>query len=281
MQSEIIRQIVREEVRRKIKTQQQLIEHRKNVKACVKFFDLVIAEQQDRALIKEFAGLSDITSGLSTFLSGFFENIPEGGKNLIYESVVGFILDSIAKALGIPEISTNSVFGSFLRNFIPEFAERGGIDTITKFATTKDPNACKELVEAVFVGFLETGSEKIFYDRILPEMFNSITKVLFQDPTAPTIESISGPWTNIAGSIARESVNEFVEKYLKSMIVPVSDFLCVHQDAEKFKEEIMGMMNLSPVSDSKDITSEKGSASLKAKKYSDEDLIKMINRGRV
>ena len=265
MQSEIIRQIVREEVRRKIKTQQQLIEHRKNVRACVKFFDLVIAEQQDRALIKEFAGLSDITSGLSTFLSGFFENIPEGGKNLIYESVVGFILDSIAKALGIPEISTNSVFGSFLRNFIPEFAERGGIDTITKFATTKDPNACKELVEAVFIGFLETGSEKIFYDKILPEMFNSITKVLFQDPAAPTIESMSGPLTNILGSVARESVNEFVEKYLKTMITPVSDFLCVHQDAEKFKEEIMGMMNIKPNAESD---------SKKSKPFSQEDFIK-------
>ena len=275
MQSEIIRQIVREEVRKKIKNQQQLVEHRKNVRACVKFLDLIIVEQSDRALIKEFAGLSDITSGVSTFISGFFDNIPEGGKNLVYETVVGFILDSIAKALGIPEISTDTVFGSFLRNFIPEFAERGGIDTITRFVATKDPNACKELVEAVFVGFVETGGEKIFYDKVLPEMFSSVTKVLFRQPIALDSERM----VQMITSLGRETTNEFMEKYLKSMINPVSDFLCVHQDAEKLKGEIMGMMNLNAPSDSKSASDAKTAKGSGVKKYSDEDLINMINKG--
>ena len=275
MQSEIIRQIVREEVRKKIKNQQQLVEHRKNVRACVKFLDLIIVEQSDRALIKEFAGLSDITSGVSTFISGFFDNIPEGGKNLVYETVVGFILDSIANALGIPEISTDTVFGSFLRNFIPEFAERGGIDTITRFVATKDPNACKELVEAVFVGFVETGGEKIFYDKVLPEMFSSVTKVLFRQPIALDSEIM----VQMLTSLGRETTNEFMEQYLKSMINPVSDFLCVHQDAEKLKGEIMGMMNLNAPSDSKSASDAKTVKGSGVKKYSDEDLINMINRG--
>jgi len=277
MQSEIIRQIVRQEVRKKIKNQQQLVEHRKNVRACVKFLDLVIVEQSDRALIKEFAGLNDLTSGVSTFISGFFDNIPEGGKNLVYETVTGFILDSIANALGIPEISTDTLFGSFLRNFIPEFAERGGIDTITRFVATKDPSACKELVEAVFVGFIETGGEKIFYDKILPEMFSSVTKVLFDAP----IPLDAGPLPMILRGVGRETINEFMEQYLKSMINPVSDFLCVHQDAEKFKDEIMGMMNLNAPSDVKgalDTKTVKGSG---VKKYSDEDLINMLNKGSV
>jgi len=285
MQSEIIRQIVREEVRRKIKTQRQLVEHRKNVRSCVKFLDLVIEEQKDRDLIKEFAGLEGIASGLSTFVSGFFENIPEGGKNLIYEQVTGFILDSIAKGLGIPEVATDSVFGSFLRNFIPEFAERDGIDKITRFISTKDPAACKDIVSAVFVGFMETGAEKIFYERVLPEMFNTVTRVIFQSPNT-TFDSMSGRTTNIVGSFARETVNEFLEKYLESMIGPVSDFLCVHQDAEKLKNEIMGMMNLSPSSDTNGSPGAKGakSSGVKSsgvKKYSDEDLAKMINTGRV
>ena len=275
MQSEIIRQIVREEVRKKIKNQQQLVEHRKNVRACVKFLDLVIVEQSDRALIKEFAGLNDITSGVSTFISGFFNNIPEGGKNLVYETVVGFILDSIANALGVPEISTDTVFGSFLRNFIPEFAERGGIDTITRFVATKDPNACKELTEAVFVGFIETGGEKIFYDKILPEMFSSVTKVLFDAP----IPLKSGPFPTILRGVGRETINEFMEQYLRSMINPVSDFLCVHQDAEKLKGEIMGMMNLNAPSDSKGASDAKTVKGSGVKKYSDEDLINMINKG--
>lgn len=275
MQSEIIRQIVREEVRKKIKNQQQLVEHRKNVRACVKFLDLIIVEQSDRALIKEFAGLSDITSGVSTFISGFFDNIPEGGKNLVYETVVGFILDSIANALGVPEISTDTVFGSFLRNFIPEFAERGGIDTITRFVATKDPNACKELVEAVFVGFVETGGEKIFYDKVLPEMFSSVTKVLFRQPIALDAEIM----TKMLTSLGRETTNEFMEQYLKSMIDPVSDFLCVHQDAEKLKGEIMGMMNLNAPSDSKSASDAKTIKGSSVKKYSDEDLINMINKG--
>jgi len=275
MQSEIIRQIVREEVRKKIKNQQQLVEHRKNVRACVKFLDLAIVEQSDRALIKEFAGLSDITSGVSTFISGFFDNIPEGGKNLIYETVTGFILDSIANALGIPQISTDTVFGSFLRNFIPEFAERGGIDTITRFVATKDPNACKELTEAVFVGFIETGGEKIFYDKILPEMFSSVTKVLFDAP----IPLEAGPLPTILRGVGRETINEFMEQYLRSMINPVSDFLCVHQDAEKFKSEIMGMMNLNAPSDSKGASDAKTVKGSGVKKYSDEDLINMINKG--
>lgn len=275
MQSEIIRQIVREEVRKKIKNQQQLVEHRKNVRACVKFLDLAIVEQSDRALIKEFAGLNDITSGVSTFISGFFNNIPEGGKNLVYETVVGFILDSIANALGVPEISTDTVFGSFLRNFIPEFAERGGIDTITRFVATKDPNACKELTEAVFVGFIETGGEKIFYDKILPEMFSSVTKVLFDAP----IPLKSGPFPTILRGVGRETINEFMEQYLRSMINPVSDFLCVHQDAEKLKGEIMGMMNLNAPSDSKGASDAKTVKGSGVKKYSDEDLINMINKG--
>ena len=277
MQSEIIRQIVREEVRKKIKNQQQLVEHRKNVRACVKFLDLVIVEQSDRDLMKEFVGLNDITSGISTFISGFFDNIPEGGKNLVYETVVGFILDSIAKALGIPEISTDTVFGSFLRNFIPEFAERGGIDTITRFVATKDPNACKELVEAVFVGFVETGGEKIFYDKILPEMFSSVTKVLFRHPIALDSQIAEQMITGLG----RETTNEFMEQYLKSMINPVSDFLCVHQDAEKLKGEIMGMMNLNAPSDSKSTSDAKTVRGSGVKKYSDEDLINMINKGSV
>ena len=268
MQSEIIRQIVREEVRKKIKNQQQLVEHRKNVRACVKFLDLIIVEQSDRALIKEFAGLSDITSGVSTFISGFFDNIPEGGKNLVYETVVGFILDSIANALGIPEISTDTVFGSFLRNFIPEFAERGGIDTITRFVATKDPNACKALVEAVFVGFVETGGEKIFYDKILPEMFSSVTKVLFRQPIALDSEIM----VQMLTSLGRETTNEFMEQYLKSMINPVSDFLCVHQDAEKFKSEIMGMMNITPDKSKSSEKSTNGDRSGKA--FNQEDFIK-------
>lgn len=276
MQSEIIRQIVREEVRKKIKNQQQLVEHRKNVRACAKFLDLVIVEQSDRDLMKEFAGLDDIASGVSTFISGFFDNIPEGGKNLVYETVVGFILDSIANALGIPEISTDTVFGSFLRNFIPEFAERGGIDTITRFVATKDSNACKELVEAVFVGFVETGGEKIFYDKILPEMFSSVTKVMF-GATIPA--DTAGPLTKILGNVGRETTNEFMEQYLKSMINPVSDFLCVHQDAEKLKSEIMGMMNLNAPSDSKSASDAKTDKGSGVKKYSDEDLISMINKG--
>ena len=277
MQSEIIRQIVREEVRKKIKNQQQLVEHRKNVRACVKFLDLVIVEQSDRDLMKEFVGLNDITSGISTFISGFFDNIPEGGKNLVYETVVGFILDSIAKALGIPEISTDTVFGSFLRNFIPEFSERGGIDTITRFVATKDPNACKELVEAVFVGFVETGGEKIFYDKILPEMFSSVTKVLFRHPIALDSQIAEQMITGLG----RETTNEFMEQYLKSMINPVSDFLCVHQDAEKLKGEIMGMMNLNAPSDSKSTSDAKTVKGSGVKKYSDEDLINMINKGSV
>lgn len=275
MQSEIIRQIVREEVRKKIKNQQQLVEHRKNVRACVKFLDLIIVEQSDQALIKEFAGLSDITSGVSTFISGFFNNIPEGGKNLVYETVVGFILDSIANALGVPEISTDTVFGSFLRNFIPEFAERGGIDTITKFVATKDPNACKELVEAVFVGFVETGGEKIFYEKVLPEMFSSVTKVLFRQPIALDSQIME----KILVGLGRETTNEFMEQYLKAMIGPVSDFLCVHQDAEKLKGEIMGMMNLNAPSDSKSASGAKTVKGSDVKKYSDEDLINMINKG--
>lgn len=268
MQSEIIRQIVREEIRKKIKNQQQLVEHRKNARACVKFLDLAIAEQNDRALIKEFAGLNDITSGVSTFISGFFDNIPEGGKNLVYETVVGFILDSIANALGIPEISTDTVFGSFLRNFIPEFAERGGIDTITRFVATKDPNACKELTEAVFVGFIETGGEKIFYDKVLPEMFSSVTKVLFRHPIALDSQIM----VKMLTSLGRETTNEFMEQYLRSMINPVSDFLCVHQDAEKFKSEIMGMMNITP-DKSKSLEKSTGKDSA-GKAFNQEDFIK-------
>ena len=80
-------------------------------------------------------------------------------------------------------------------------------------------------------------------------------------------------------SLGRETTNEFMEQYLKSMINPVSDFLCVHQDAEKLKGEIMGMMNLNAPSDSKSASDAKTVKGSGVKKYSDEDLINMINRG--
>jgi hypothetical protein len=56
------------------------------------------------------------------------------------------------------------------------------------------------------------------------------------------------------------------------MINPVSDFLCVHQDAEKFKSEIMGMMNITPDKSKSSEKSTNGDRSGKA--FNQEDFIK-------
>jgi len=225
-----IRSIVKEEVRKKILFQ----ERQRDIQSCIDFCDFVINEQKDKALLNEF-DLGELGSGIVNLAGGFFDTLPEGGKNLAYEFITGLILDAIADATGMSAISTESMFGKFLRNFIPEFAERDGIDTVMRFVSTKDPNACKELVEAVLVGFIETPKEEIFDERIIPDMLNVVSERIFGQPMDP------GMIARFAGSISRETINEMIESYIQPMIIPVSEFLCVHQDVEKFKDALMNM----------------------------------------
>lgn len=225
-----IRKIVQEEVRRKVRLQ----ERQRDIQSCIAFCDFVINEQKDREVLNEF-DLGTLGSGIADLAGGFFDTLPEGGKNLTYEFVTELILNAIADATGLSAISTDSMFGKFLRNFIPEFAERGGIDTIMRFVSTKDSGACKEIVEAVMVGFIETPKEEIFDEIIIPDMLNVVAERVFGQPMDP------GMIARFAGSISRETINEMLESYMMPMIDPVAEFLCVHQDVEKFKDALMNM----------------------------------------